>query len=228
MRNGSPAALGAAGEPFCPVLWGRGAESRPGSGGLPRFPGTRGFHQFGLDVGVTLQPVVGQQAVGAVLDPVPQHEAAPAVGVPVKGAVAEEAVKLLLPHPFVAGEVFTFPVLKPGVVLAGEVHGGAPPFLPGSKKTPPPSGGGAGCVSLVLNPFGAGRCGFQHPPVCPVVLDGLPLHLPAEQSHQGDGDVGQHEDGEGDGVEHFLGGGGVDVLPLGDGGKEAHHEEHPV
>ena len=80
--------------------------------------------QLGQDVGVALQPVVGEQAVGAVFDAPAHHKAAPAVGHPVEGAVAEEAVEFLLPHTLVAGEVFTFFVLKPGVVLAGHVHGG--------------------------------------------------------------------------------------------------------
>lgn len=80
--------------------------------------------QLGQDVGVALQPVVGEQAVGAVFDAPAHHKTAPAVGHPVEGAVAEEAVEFLLPHALVAGEVFTFFVLKPGVVLAGHVHGG--------------------------------------------------------------------------------------------------------
>lgn len=80
--------------------------------------------QLGQDVGVALQPVVGEQAVGAVFDAPAHHKAPPAVGHPVEGAVAEEAVEFLLPHALVAGEVFTFFVLKPGVVLAGHVHGG--------------------------------------------------------------------------------------------------------
>ena len=80
--------------------------------------------QLGQDVGVALQPVVGEQAVGAVFDAPAHHKAAPAVGHPVEGAVAEETVEFLLPHALVAGEVFTFFVLKPGVVLAGHVHGG--------------------------------------------------------------------------------------------------------
>ena len=78
--------------------------------------------QLGQDVGVALQPVVGEQAVGAVFDAPAHHKAAPAVGHPVEGAVAEEAVEFLLPHALVAGEVFTFFVLKPGVVLAGHVQ----------------------------------------------------------------------------------------------------------
>lgn len=82
--------------------------------------------QLGQDVGVALQPVVGEQAVGAVFDAPAHHKAAPAVGHPVEGAVAEEAVEFLLPHALVAGEVFTFFVLKPGVVLAGHVHGESP------------------------------------------------------------------------------------------------------
>ena len=68
--------------------------------------------QLGQDVGVALQPVVGEQAVGAVFDAPAHHKAAPAVGHPVEGAVAEEAVEFLLPHALVAGEVFTFFVLK--------------------------------------------------------------------------------------------------------------------
>lgn len=82
--------------------------------------------QLGQDVGVALQPVVGEQAVGAVFDAPAHHKAAPAVGYPVEGAVAEETVEFLLPHALVAGEVFTFFVLKPGVVLAGHVHGESP------------------------------------------------------------------------------------------------------
>ncbi len=44
-----PGGAGRWGSRFVLFPWGRGAESRPGSGGVsPRFPGTRGFHQFGF------------------------------------------------------------------------------------------------------------------------------------------------------------------------------------
>ena len=44
------------------------------------------------------------------------------------------------------------------------------------------------------------------------VLDGLPLHA-LEEGGKGDGDVGEHKEGEGEGVEDLLGGGGSDVFP---------------
>ena len=148
--------------------------------------------QLGQDVGVALQPVVGEQAVGTVFDAPAHHKATPAVGHPVEGAVAEETVKFLLPHALVAGEVFTFFVLKPGVVLAGHVHGESP-FKCKLMQTAP-AGKPAGAVVDAELLVAAGCGGLQDPLVGAVVLDGLPLHLPAEQRHQGDGDVGQHED----------------------------------
>lgn len=148
--------------------------------------------QLGQDVGVALQPVVGEQAVGAVFDAPAHHKTAPAVGHPVEGAVAEETVKFLLPHALVAGEVFTFFVLKPGVVLAGHVHGGFSSQFKLMQTAP--AGKPAGAVVDAELLVAADCGGLQDPLVGAVVLDGFPLHLPAEQRHQGDGDVGQHED----------------------------------
>ena len=56
------------------------------------------------------------------------------------------------------------------------------------------------------------------------VVDGLPLHLHKER-RQGDGQVRQHEQGEGEGIDQLLRGGGVDAMPLGDGGDAAQHQQ---
>jgi hypothetical protein len=78
--------------------------------------------EFGRDVSVALV-VVGQQAVGAVLPAIPHHKGAAALGGAVQGAVAEEAVEVLLPHIVVAGEVLALPVLEPGKMSSFQVHG---------------------------------------------------------------------------------------------------------
>ena len=57
-----------------------------------------------------------------------------------------------------------------------------------------PAGKPAGAVVDAELLVAAGCGSLQDPLVGAVVLDGFPLHLPAEQRHQGDGDVGQHED----------------------------------
>ena len=59
------------------------------------------------------------------------------------------------------------------------------------------------------------------------MLDGLPLH-PAHQGRQGDGHICKHKQGEGDGVQQLFGGGGVDLVPLGDGGDHAVHEQSHI
>ena len=59
------------------------------------------------------------------------------------------------------------------------------------------------------------------------MLDGLPLHA-LEEGGKGDGDVGEHKEGEGEGVEDLLGGGGADVFPLGSGGHGAHEEHEKI
>ena len=61
-----------------------------------------------------------------------------------------------------------------------------------------------------------------------MVLNGLPLHFSAEQCHHGDGDVGQHEQGEGHRVQHLPQRRGVNPLPLGDGGKDPHQKQHHI
>ncbi len=71
---------------------------------------------------------------------------------------------------------------------------GDSPLNSNSCKPPPPGNprGGSSVDPELLVAAGCG--GLQDPLVGAVVLDGFPLHLPAEQRHQGDGDVGQHED----------------------------------
>ena len=59
------------------------------------------------------------------------------------------------------------------------------------------------------------------------VVDGLPGRV-VEQGDNDDGDVGEHEHREGDGVENFLGGGAIDIVPLGDGGDNAKDEHGEV
>ena len=56
------------------------------------------------------------------------------------------------------------------------------------------------------------------------MVDRLPLHLHKER-RQRDGQVCQHEQGEGEGIDQLLRGGGVDAVPLGDGGDAAQHQQ---
>ena len=49
-----------------------------------------------------------------------------------------------------------------------------------------------------------------------------------EHGDNDDGDVGEHEHREGDGVENFLGGGAIDIVPLGDGGDNTKDEHGEV
>ena len=59
------------------------------------------------------------------------------------------------------------------------------------------------------------------------MLDGLPLR-PGEEGGGADGKVGQHEEGEGEGVEDLLPGGAMDVSPLRHGGDGPQEEEGQV
>ena len=77
-------------------------------------------------------------------------------------------------------------------MLAGHVHGGFSSQFKLMQTAP--AGKPAGAVVDAELLVAAGCGGLQDPLVGAVVLDGFPLHLPAEQRHQGDGDVGQHED----------------------------------
>ena len=59
------------------------------------------------------------------------------------------------------------------------------------------------------------------------VVDGLPLHLP-DQSGQGDGNVGKHEDGEGKYVQDLLVGRNLDLLPLAEHSQSAEEQQAQV
>ena len=59
------------------------------------------------------------------------------------------------------------------------------------------------------------------------MLDGPPLHL-AHQGYNGNGHIGEQEQREGKGIEDLLLGGGSDLLPLGDGGKDPHQKQHHI
>ena len=56
------------------------------------------------------------------------------------------------------------------------------------------------------------------------MLDGLPFHL-AEEGEDRNGHIGRHEQGEGQGVQDFLPGGGADSPPLGGGGEGSRQEQ---
>ena len=56
------------------------------------------------------------------------------------------------------------------------------------------------------------------------VVDGLPLHL-HEQGGEGDGDVGEHEQGKGEHVHKLFDGRSADLVPFRDGGDAAQHQQ---
>jgi hypothetical protein len=64
--------------------------------------------------GIVVLPAVGTEAIGAVLDAVFSVSKAAAAVFPqgVKGAIAEDTAETLRISSLVAGEIFTFPILK--------------------------------------------------------------------------------------------------------------------
>ena len=89
----------------------------------PSFKKSRFFRQlqhhghFFHDL-VVIAPAMGLQAIGAILNAIGQIPecAAALVTQGIKGAIAEQAIKILRVRALMAGEIFTFPVLKEIVI----------------------------------------------------------------------------------------------------------------